>query len=51
VVGDVGGVLGAVANVVGAAADVDKEVIGADHIYASSVIVAVKLLKPVVQVI
>jgi len=52
VVGDVAGVVGvvAVASVVGAAADVDEEVIGADRIYASSVFVAMKLLKPTMNV-
>ena len=49
-VGDVAGVVGVVASVVGAAADVDEEVIGADRIYASSVVVAVKLLKMTVNV-
>ena len=49
-VGDVPGVVGVVASVVGAAADVDEEVVGADPIYASSVVVAVKLLKPTVNV-
>ena len=50
-VGDVAGVVGAVGSVVRAAVDVDEEVIGADWIYASFVVVAVKLLKSVVQVI
>jgi len=50
VVGDVAGVVGVVASVVEAAADVDEEVIGADRIYASSVAVAVKLLKMTVNV-
>jgi len=36
--------------VVGTAADVDEEVIGADRINASSVVVAVKLLKLTVNV-
>jgi len=36
--------------VVGAAADVDELVIGADQIYASSMVVAVKLLKLTVHV-
>ena len=44
-VGDVAGVGGVVAGVVGVAADVDEEVIGTDRIYASSMVVAVKLLK------
>ena len=38
-------VAGVVASVVGVATDVDEEVIGANRIYASSVVVAVKLLK------
>ena len=42
-VGNVAGVVGVVASVVGVATDVDEEVIGADRIYASSVVVAVKL--------
>ena len=41
-VGEVAGVVGVVVSVVGAAADVDEEVIGADRIYASSVVVALK---------
>ena len=49
-VGDVAGVVETVASVVGAAADVDEEVIGADRIYASSVVVAVKLLKMTMNV-
>ena len=49
-VGDVAGVVRVVASVVGAAADIDEEVIGADRIYASSVVVAVKLLKMTVNV-
>ena len=40
---DVAGVVGVVASVVGGAADVDEEVIGADRIYASFMVVAVKL--------
>jgi len=48
VVVDVVGVVGAIASVVGAAADVDEEAIGADRICASSMVMAVKLLKPVV---
>jgi len=43
VVGDVAGVVGAVASVVGAVADIDEEVIVAVRIYASSVVMAVKL--------
>ena len=46
VVGDVAGVVETVASVVGAAADVGEEVIGTDRIYASSAVMAVKLLKP-----
>ena len=49
-VGDIVGVVGVVASVVGAAADVDEEVVGVDRIYASSVVVAVKLLKLTVNV-
>ena len=49
-IGDVAGVVGVVASVVGAATDVDEEVIGADRIYASSVVMAVKLLKLTVNV-
>jgi len=51
VVGDVAGVVGTIASMVGAATDVDEEVVDADRIYATSVVMAVKLLKPVVQVI
>jgi len=36
--------------VVGVATDVDEEAIGADRIYASSVVMAVKLLKLTVNV-
>ena len=43
---DIAGVVGVIARVVGAMADVNEEVIGADRIYASSVVMAVKLLKP-----
>jgi len=50
VVGDIAGVVGVVASVVGATADVDEEVVGADRIYASSVVLAVKLLKLTVNV-
>ena len=47
---DVAGVVGVVASVVRAACDVDEKVIGADRIYASSVVVVEKLLKPTVNV-
>ena len=47
---DVAGVVGVVASVVGATADMDEEVISVDRIYASSVVVAMKLLKPTVNV-
>jgi len=50
VVRDVAGVVEAVASVVGAVADTDEEVIGADWICTSSMVIAVKLLKPVDQV-
>jgi len=50
VVGDVAEVVGVVASVVEAAADVDEEVIGADRIYASFAVMAVKLLKLTVNV-
>jgi len=50
VVGNIAGVVGVIASVVGVATDVDEEVIGADRIYASSVVVAVKLLKLTVNV-
>ena len=49
-VGDVAGVVEAVASVVGAAADVAEEVIGTDRIYASFAVVVVKLLKLTVNV-
>ena len=49
-VGDVAEVVRVVASVVGAVADVDEEVIGTDRIYASSMVVAVKLLKLTVNV-
>ena len=49
-VGDVAGVVGVVVSMVGAAADVDEEVIGVDQIYASSVVVAVRLSKPTMNV-
>jgi len=51
VVGDVAGVVGAVASVIEAVANVDEEVIDADWICASSMVVLVKLLRPVVQMI
>jgi len=50
VVGDVVGVDETVASVVGAVADVGEEVIGIDRIYASSAVIAVKLLKPTMNV-
>jgi len=40
VVGDVAGVVGVIASAVGVTTDVDEEVIGADRIYTSSVVVA-----------
>jgi hypothetical protein len=49
VVGAVAGVVGAIASVVGSVAD--EDVVNADRICTSSVVVAVKLLTPVVQVI
>ena len=49
-VGDAAGVVETVASVVEAAADVDEEVVGADRIYTSSVVMAVKLLKLTVNV-
>jgi hypothetical protein len=48
VVGTVAGVVGAIASVVEAVADEDA--VDTDRICASSVVVAVKLLTPVVQV-
>jgi len=51
VVEDVTRVVRAIASVVEAPTDVGEEVIGADQICASSMVVAVKLLKTVVQVI
>jgi hypothetical protein len=45
----VAGVVGAIASVVGAVAD--EDMVDANRIYASSVVVAMKLLTPVVQVI
>ena len=47
---NVAGIVGVVASVVGVATDVDEEVIDADRIYASSVVMAVKLLKLTVNV-
>jgi len=44
-------VVGAVASVIEAVADIDEEVIDADRIYASSMVVWAKLLRPVVQMI
>jgi uncharacterized membrane protein len=49
VVGAIAGVVEAVTSMVGAVTD--EDVVDADRIYASSVVVAVKLLTPVVQVI
>jgi hypothetical protein len=46
VVGAVAGVVGAIASVVGAVAD--KDMVDTNRICASSVVVAVKLLTPVV---
>jgi len=48
---DVAGVVRAVANVDGAIASVGEEVIDIDWICVSSMVVAAKLLKPMVQVI
>jgi len=50
VVGDDAGVVETVASVVGAAADVGEEVIDIDRIYASSAVMAMKLLKPTMNV-
>jgi len=50
VVGDAAGVVETVASVVGAATDVGEEVIGTDRIYASCVVMAMKLLKPTMNV-
>jgi ABC-type xylose transport system permease subunit len=47
-VGAIAGVVGAVASVVRAVAD--EDVVNANWIYASSVVVVVKLLTPVVHV-
>jgi ABC-type xylose transport system permease subunit len=49
VVGDIARVVGAIASVVRAVAD--EDVVDTNRICASSVVVAVKLLTPVVQVI
>jgi hypothetical protein len=49
VVGAIAGVVRAIAGVVGAIAD--EDVVDTDRIYASSMVVVVKLLTPVVQVI
>jgi len=48
---DVARVVEAVASVVGAIADAGEEVVDVDQISASSIVVAAKLLKPVVQMI
>ena len=48
---DNAGVDGAGSNVVGAIADAGEAVVDADWIYASSVVMAMKLSEPVVQVI
>ena len=45
------GVAGAISNVVGAVADAGEAVVDIDWIYASSVIMVMKLSEPVVQVI
>ena len=45
------GVAGARSNVVGAIADAGEAVVDADWIYASSVVMAMRLSEPVVQVI
>ena len=50
-VGDIAGVVGAKASVVGAVTEVGEEVISADRICTSTMVMAVKLLKSVVQVI
>ena len=50
-VGADAGVVGTEASVVGAAADVGAVVVDADWICASSVVMAMKLSEPVVQVI
>jgi hypothetical protein len=48
---DVAEVVGAIASAIGAKTDIGEEVIGTDQICTSSMVVAVKLLKSVVQVI
>ena len=48
---DDAGVAGARSNVVGAIADAGEAVVDADRIHASFVVMAMKLLEPVVQVI
>ena len=48
---DDAGVAGARSNVVGAIADAGEAVVDADWICTSSVVMATKLLEPVVQVI
>ena len=48
---DDAGAAGARSNVVGAVADAGKAVVDADWICASSVVMAMKLSEPVVQVI
>ena len=48
---DEAGVAGARSNVVGAIADAGEAVVDTDWIYASSVVMAMKLSEPVVQVI
>ena len=48
---DDAGVAGARSNVVGAVADAGEAVVNADWIYASFVVMAMKLSEPVVQVI
>ena len=48
---DNAGVAGARSNVVRAVADTGEAVVDADWIYASSVVMAMKLSEPVVQVI
>ena len=50
-VGDVASVVEAVASMVRATTNVGEEVIGADRICTSSMVIAVKLLKPMVQMI
>ena len=48
---DDAGVAEARSNVVGAVADAGEAVVNADWIYASSMVMAMKLSEPVVQVI